>query len=73
MSWRRLLAWIARRDDRPEPPAVSREPAGDEGERRLELSDDEAPVLDEAELRALREELAQELERVARRDREAAS
>jgi hypothetical protein len=72
MSWRRLLGRIARRDDRPGPPAVSRE-AAENGERRLELSDDEAPVLDEAELRALREELAQELERVARRDREATS
>ncbi|HLL87166.1 MAG TPA: hypothetical protein VK387_07635 [Thermoleophilaceae bacterium] len=49
--------------------------SGDDGARAPldEPHEDEAPVLDEAELRALREELAQELERLARRQREAAS
>ena len=68
------------------PAALARLRAGPPGERVAagssgdgarapldEPHEDEAPVLDEAELRALREELAQELERLARRQREAAS
>jgi hypothetical protein len=78
MSWRRLLGRLplperllgGESDVLPAvaarggaPPAPTRPEAGWFG--------DEGPVLDEAELKELREELAQELERVARRERQA--
>jgi hypothetical protein len=87
MSLRRFLGRVARSrgrspavPSRPQstPPAAAEasSAAGRDtpaGQGRPPLPDpwDEGPVLDEAELRALREELARELERVAQHEREA--